>query len=84
MRLLVLFPAIVALILCLSLTGCRAAECQQMLDCCEKVDQFDGVGGACSGLADDTRDPQTCNDVLRTIGYMLKDRDEPVPEVCQF
>ena len=84
MRNLVLFPAIAALLLCFSLIGCRAAECQQMLNCCETVEQLDGVGGACAGLAEDTRDPQTCNDVLRTIGYMLEERDESVPESCQL
>lgn len=65
------------------LASCRAAECQQMDDCCAAVDDLDGLGAACAELAGDTRDPMTCSDVVRTIGYMLEDRDETVPPSCR-
>ncbi len=83
MRQSLLFPFAIAIALLLALGGCRSPECQQMIDCCEQVEDLDGVGGACAGLATDTRDSQTCRDVVRTIGYMLDDRDASVPEACQ-
>ena len=55
-----------------------------MAECCSKVEELDGLGAACAGLAGDTRDPMTCRDVVRTIGYMLEDRDEALPEACQL
>lgn len=83
MRQFLLLPAFALLSLSVTIGGCRAAECQQMMQCCEQVEDVDGLGGACAGLADDTRDPQTCNDVIRTIGYMLEDRGEPLPDACR-
>lgn len=65
------------------MTGCRAAECRQMSQCCSAVQNMDGVGPACKGLADGTKDPTTCRAVLRTIGYMLEDQDEPLPDSCR-
>ena len=76
-----LLIAIVGLVVALS--ACRAPECQQMLECCAEVEELDGVGGACHDIAEDTRDPQTCRDVVRTIGYMLEDRDASMPEPCR-
>ncbi len=73
-----------ASIFLLVLTGCRAPECQQMSECCSAVDDLDGVGGACVDIASDTRDPQTCREVVRTIGYMLDDRDRSLPEACKL
>ena len=70
--------------LLLALTGCRAPECQQMKECCAAVEDLDGLGGACVDIASDTRDPQTCREVVRTIGYMLDDRDRSRPEACQL
>lgn len=65
-------------------TGCRSAECRQMMECCAAAeDDLDGVGAACGGLADDTRDPQVCRDVVRTIGYMYEDQDRSLPSACQ-
>lgn len=84
MRPAVLFPAIALLALLIALGGCRPAECQQMLECCEQAEDLDGVGAACDGLADDTRNPQTCTDVTRTVGYMFEDRDESVPQACRL
>lgn len=55
-----------------------------MLECCDAVEDLEGTGGACADLAQDTRDPQTCREILRTIGYMLEERDEPMPESCQL
>lgn len=78
-----LFPAIVLLVAVVLSTGCRAPECQQMIDCCDQIEDIDDLDGACMGLADDSRDPQTCRDVLRTIGYMLEDRGEPLPDACR-
>lgn len=78
-----LFPLIVLLLL-MALAGCRAAECKQMLDCCEQVEDLEGLGGGCADLAEGTRDPQTCRDVLRTVGYMLEDRDDSIPEACSL
>ena len=82
MRSTVRLLAIILISLAVTLGACRAPECQQMLDCCQQVDELDGIGGACHDLADDTRDPQTCRDVVRTLGYMLEDRDEPIPDAC--
>ncbi len=78
-----LFPVLLAIAL-IALSGCRAAECEQMLECCSQVEELDGLGGACADLATDTRDPQTCRTVVRTIGYMLDEREDPRPESCQL
>ncbi|RAL22758.1 hypothetical protein DL240_07615 [Lujinxingia litoralis] len=63
--------------------GCKAAECTQMVDCCKEVADLPGVGASCKGLAMDTRDPQTCRTVTRTVRYMLEDRGAEIPAVCQ-
>ena len=81
MRHTLLFPAII-IASAIALFGCRAPECQQMQECCSHIEELDGLGGACADLASNTRDPMTCRDVVRTIGYMLDDRDEIVPEAC--
>ena len=67
-----------------ALTACRSSECRQMTACCDAVRDLDGLGGACVDLAQETRDPQTCREIVRTIGYMLDDRDEPRPEACNL
>lgn len=65
------------------LSGCRAPECQQMMSCCEAIRDVDGVGPACGGLAEGTRDPTTCRDVVRTISYLFEDSGEELPEACR-
>ena len=79
-----LFIAILLSMALVALTACRGSECRQMTECCEAVKDLDGLGGACVDLAKDTRDPQTCREIVRTIGYMLDDRDEPRPEACNL
>ena len=74
----------IAVALAIALTACRAPECKQMTRCCEAVEDLEGLGASCAGLADDTSDPMTCRDVVRTIGYMLEDRDKAIPESCQL
>lgn len=54
-----------------------------MLKCCEAVRHMDGVGPSCVGLAENTRDPATCESITRTISYMLEDRETTLPEECK-
>ena len=82
MRRSILFPLISLALLVVASFGCRAPECKQMLECCEAVEDLDGVGGACGELAADTRDPMTCRNIVRTVRYMLEDNDQPLPDVC--
>lgn len=63
-------------------TGCRAPECQQMLQCCSALEELEGIGGACV-MAKDTRDPTTCRAVVRNLEYMLVDRDQEIPQECK-
>ncbi len=64
-------------------TGCKPAECRQMARCCEEVKDMEGVGAACGSIAKDLINDKTCTSVLQTIGYMLEDKQLPVPEVCR-
>jgi len=77
-----LLPLAMLLALALFATGCKAAECRQMLECCAEVEDVKGVGSSCKGLAQDTRDPYTCRTVTRTVRYMLEDRDQEIPQAC--
>ncbi len=81
MKRLHLFPTILLFAL-VATFGCRAPECEQMLQCCEAVADMEGMGTACLALGEETRDPTTCRDVVRTIGYMLDDRDQTKPDAC--
>lgn len=66
-------------------TGCKASECQQMMQCCHAVKDMKGVGKrACGPLAEATKDPNTCREIIKTIGYMAKDRKKPIPAACQM
>ena len=65
------------------LPACRDAECRQMMQCCDAVEDVDEIGPVCTELASDTRDPQTCRTVLTTITHVLDDQDKPLPEACQ-
>ncbi len=64
-------------------TGCKPAECRQMVRCCDEVKDVEGVGAACGPIAKDLDNDKTCTSVLQTIGYMLEDKQLPVPEVCR-
>lgn len=64
-------------------TGCKPAECRQMVRCCEEVKDVEGVGAACGPMAKELSNDKTCTSVLQTIGYMLEDKQLPVPEVCR-
>lgn len=63
--------------------GCKADECQQMTECCAAVADVPGVGSACGELADQTRDPDTCRTILKTVRYMYEDRSGDAPPVCR-
>ena len=67
----------------LALGGCKAEECQQMTECCAAVADVPGVGSSCGELAQQTRDPDTCRTILRTVRYMYEDRSGQPPKVCQ-
>lgn len=67
----------------LLLGGCKSEECQQMTECCAAVADVPGVGSSCGELAEQTRDPETCRTILRTVRYMYEDRDGDAPAVCQ-
>lgn len=66
------------------LSACKADECQRMMACCAAVKDMEGVGPrACGPLAEAARDPDTCRSVNQTVRFMLEDRKQPVPEVCE-
>ncbi len=78
------FALVVLLLLgLLLLPACRDAQCRQMMQCCEAVQDLDEIGGVCADLGSDTRDPQTCRTVLTTISHILDDQDQPLPQACQ-
>lgn len=83
MRPLLPIPVAIAA-LTLLFAGCRAPECQQMIDCCEAAEEdLEDLGDACGDLAEETRDPQTCRDVVRTLGYMYEESERSLPAVCE-
>jgi hypothetical protein len=63
-------------------SGCKAEECQQMIECCAAVSDVPGVGSSCGELAEQTRDPDTCRTILKTVRYMYEERTEEPPEIC--
>lgn len=68
---------------CLAM-GCKASECQQMMQCCDAVKGMDGVGKrACGSLAEATKDPNTCREIIKTVRYMAEDRKKPIPAACK-
>lgn len=71
------------LVALLALGGCKAEECQQMTECCAAVADVPGVGSSCGELAEQTRDPDTCRTILRTVRYMYEDRDGDPPPACR-
>lgn len=79
-----LFPAIASVFFMVAAPGCRPPECQQMSRCCEELSDLEALGATCHSEGADTRDPTTCRDVLRTIGYMLQDRGEAIPPACRL
>lgn len=64
-------------------TGCKPAVCGQMMKCCEEVKEVEGVGAACGPMAKGLSHEGTCQSVLDTIGYMLEDKQQAVPEICR-
>lgn len=81
-RLLSCFACLVSALMLLGLVGCKADQCSQMVTCCQAVKDVKGVGQSCGGLAEKTRDPQTCRDIKRTVRYMMEDRKVAVPAAC--
>ncbi|MGM0557447.1 MAG: hypothetical protein ACQEVA_13775 [Myxococcota bacterium] len=53
-----------------------------MTECCAAVADAPGVGSSCGELAQQTRDPDTCRMILKTVRYMYEERSEQAPEVC--
>jgi hypothetical protein len=64
-------------------SGCRASDCEQMMQCCRSVKGLDGLGSACGSLAEGASDPNTCRSVTMTVRLMLERKQQPVPAVCQ-
>lgn len=77
-----LLSCLAAALVLLSLGGCKADQCSQMVTCCQAVKDIKGVGQSCGSLAEQTRDPQTCRDIKRTVRYMMEDRKAAVPAAC--
>jgi uncharacterized protein with PQ loop repeat len=65
------------------LSGCRVEECQKMARCCNAIEEHEGVGGACGGIAEGLKDPDSCRSVLRAVDAMFEQRDEDLPAACQ-
>ncbi len=66
-----------------ALSGCKATECEQMLECCAASEGAPGVGKWCGEFTQQTRDPDTCRSVLRTLEMMYEDRKKELPPVCK-
>ena len=66
-----------------ALGGCKASECERMLECCGAVGDGPGVGKWCGEFTQQTRDPDTCRSVLRTLEMMYEDRKKELPPVCK-
>jgi hypothetical protein len=79
----ILMTMLIAVSFLMGATGCRAAECREMLRCCEAAAEVEGVGHTCGKMASGVRDPTTCRTILRTMRYMLEDRGEAVPAECK-
>lgn len=71
------------LLLAASSAGCKAADCDQMIQCCQSVKDMDGLGSACGPLAEGTSDPNTCRSVTMTVRLMLEKRGKDIPLACQ-
>lgn len=80
----IIFIIAVTIVCVFASVGCEPTECQQMNECCEAVEDLDGTGSACIDLTEDTTDVETCREVVRTVGFMLDERDKPTPEACQL
>lgn len=64
------------------LSGCRAEECKQMERCCTAIQDFEGVGEACSKLTAGLNDADTCSSVIYAAQAMLETREGEMPEAC--
>ncbi len=64
--------------------GCKPAVCSQMVRCCEEVIEVEGVGAACGPMAKELSNEATCESVLQTIGYMMEDRQQELPQACRM
>ncbi|MBA2663796.1 MAG: hypothetical protein H0U74_16025 [Bradymonadaceae bacterium] len=75
---------LILLVSCAALSaGCKPAECRQMVRCCAQVEDIDGIGKSCGALAANVRDGATCTSIIETVGYMLEDKQQPVPAICK-
>ena len=75
-------PALL-LLLAVALPACKAAPCDLMMQCCQRVKGMDGLGSSCGPLAEGAADPNTCRSVTMTVRLMLEKRGQPVPAACQ-
>ena len=66
-----------------SAVGCKASECERMSECCAAVEGAEGVGRSCGEFAKQTKDPDTCRSVLRTMEMMYEDRGTELPRACK-
>ena len=65
------------------MTACKPAECQQLVDCCAAVQDNERVGKSCGGLANGVSDPQKCQSITQTVGFMLESKGQEVPPACR-
>lgn len=74
----------IAIALTVMTSGCRSKECARMMNCCQAIEEVDGVGNACGSRASSVEDPKTCKTILETVGHMFEEKDAELPGACDY